>query len=30
MIVATVPILIVYALFQETLIENTVTGGLKG
>ncbi|WP_214626627.1 carbohydrate ABC transporter permease [Paenibacillus agaridevorans] len=30
MIVATVPILIVYSLFQKTLIENTVAGGLKG
>lgn len=30
MIVATVPILIVYGLFQKTLIENTVAGGLKG
>jgi len=30
MIIATVPILIVYALFQNTLIENTVSGGLKG
>ena len=30
MILATVPVLIVYALFQKTLIENTVAGGLKG
>lgn len=30
MIIATIPILIVYAIFQNTLIENTVAGGLKG
>lgn len=30
MIIATIPILIVYAVFQNTLIENTVAGGLKG
>lgn len=30
MIIATVPILIVYALFSNTIIENTVAGGLKG
>lgn len=30
MIVATIPILIIYAIFQNTLIENTVAGGLKG
>lgn len=30
MIIATLPVLIVYAIFQNTLIENTVAGGLKG
>lgn len=30
MIIATVPVIIVYAIFQNTLIENTVAGGLKG
>lgn len=30
MIIATVPILILYAATQNTLIENTVAGGLKG
>ena len=30
MIVATVPVLIVYAIFSNTIIENTVAGGLKG
>jgi ABC-type glycerol-3-phosphate transport system permease component len=30
MIIATIPILIVYVIFQNTLIENTVAGGLKG
>ncbi len=30
MIIATIPILIIYAIFQNTLIENTVAGGLKG
>ena len=30
MIIATVPVLIVYAIFSNTIIENTVAGGLKG
>ena len=30
MIIATIPILIVYALFQNVIMENTVAGGLKG
>ena len=30
MIIATVPVLIVYAFFSNTIIENTVAGGLKG
>lgn len=30
MIIATVPVLIVYALFSNKIIENTVAGGLKG
>ncbi len=30
MIIATIPIIIIYAIFQNTLIENTVAGGLKG
>ena len=30
MIIATVPVLIVYAIFSNTIIENTVSGGLKG
>ena len=30
MISATVPVLIVYAIFSNTIIENTVAGGLKG
>ena len=29
-IIATVPVLIVYAIFSNTIIENTVAGGLKG
>lgn len=30
MLIALIPILIVYALFSNTIIENTVAGGLKG
>jgi ABC-type glycerol-3-phosphate transport system permease component len=30
MIIATVPIIIVFACFQNTIMENTVAGGLKG
>lgn len=30
MIIVTVPVLIVYSFFQNTVIENTVSGGLKG
>ena len=30
MMIATVPVLIVYAIFSNTIIENTVAGGLKG
>ena len=30
MIIATVPVLIVYAIFSNKIIENTVAGGLKG
>lgn len=30
MIISAVPILIVYALFSNTIVENTVAGGLKG
>ena len=30
MIITTVPVLIVYAIFSNTIIENTVAGGLKG
>ena len=30
MIISTVPVIIVYAIFSNTIIENTVAGGLKG
>ena len=30
MIISTVPVLVVYGLFSNTIIENTVAGGLKG
>ena len=30
MIISTVPIIIIYACFQNTIMENTVAGGLKG
>ena len=30
MIIATIPILVIYALFQNSIMENTLAGGLKG
>ena len=30
MIVAVVPILVVFIIFRKTIMENTVAGGLKG
>jgi ABC-type glycerol-3-phosphate transport system permease component len=30
MIISAVPIIIVFVIFQKTIMENTVAGGLKG
>ena len=30
MIVAVLPIIIVFVIFQKTIMENTIVGGLKG
>ena len=30
MIIATLPVVILYSIFQKKIVENTVAGGIKG